>query len=147
MELREVADLFDGVRMNGRGFQAKCPAHDDTHPSLTVTQGKTGWLVSCHVGCSFFDITRALGVSPIVFKFGGTSATSALGSPLDARRKLGSMIRESRRIPYRFIDLAEIALGVRSAAGEVHRNPDRGDNLSIGYGDQLVTLTTIRDPM
>jgi len=113
MELREVADLFDGVRMNGRGFQAKCPAHDDTHPSLTVTQGKTGWLVSCHVGCSFFDITRALDVSPIVFKFGGTSATSALGSPLDARRKLGSMIRESRRIPYRFIDLAEIALGVR----------------------------------
>jgi len=113
MELDDVAALFTGVKMNGRGFQAKCPAHNDTHPSLTVTQGKTGWLVSCHVGCQFLDIARALGVSPIVFKFGGTSTTSALGSPLDARRKLGSMIRESRRIPHRFIDLAEIALGVR----------------------------------
>jgi len=41
----------------------------------------------------------------------------------------------------------EIALGVLTAAGEVHLNPDRGENLAIRDGDQLVTLTTIRDPM
>ena len=40
----------------------------------------------------------------------------------------------------------EIALGVLTAAGEVHLNPDRGEQLAIRDGDQLVTLTTIRDP-
>jgi hypothetical protein len=42
---------------------------------------------------------------------------------------------------------SEIALGVVTAAGEVHLNPDRGERLAIRDGDQLVTLTTIRDSM
>jgi hypothetical protein len=41
----------------------------------------------------------------------------------------------------------EIALGVLTDAGEVHLNPDRDENLAIRDGDQLVTLTTIRDPI
>ncbi|MEA3278737.1 MAG: hypothetical protein U9Q81_26245 [Pseudomonadota bacterium] len=40
----------------------------------------------------------------------------------------------------------EIALGVLTAVGEVHLNPDRGERLAIRDGDQLVTLTTVRDP-
>ncbi len=40
----------------------------------------------------------------------------------------------------------EIALGVLTAAGEVHLNPDRGEQLAIRDGDHLVTLATICDP-
>ena len=40
----------------------------------------------------------------------------------------------------------EIALGVLTAAGEVHLNPDRGKQLAIRDGDHLVTLATICDP-
>ena len=38
----------------------------------------------------------------------------------------------------------EIAIGVLTAAGEVHLNPDRGEHLTIRDGDRLVTLTTIQ---
>lgn len=45
---------------------ACCPAHDDTHPSLTIgerTDGN-GIVVRCHVGCTINDILDALHLSP-----------------------------------------------------------------------------------
>ena len=41
----------------------------------------------------------------------------------------------------------EIALGLLTAAGEVHLNPDRAEPLTIRDGDQLVTVVTILDPL
>ena len=32
MELDDLAASFQGVRFNGSGFQARCPAHDDRDP-------------------------------------------------------------------------------------------------------------------
>ena len=112
MELDDLAAAFTGVKMNGRGFKARCPAHDDHDPSLTVIRGETSWLVTCHVGCQFLDIVSAAGLSPLAFKFGGTSSStsSRIGSPFDARRKLAELIRGTRRIPYRLIDIARLTL-------------------------------------
>lgn len=49
----------------------------------------------------------------------------------------------------RLADIAEqngeIALGLISATGKLRLNPDRGETLSIGEGDRLVTLCTIGD--
>jgi len=112
MELEDLATHFDGVRLNGRGFQARCPAHQDRSPSLTVARGETGWLVKCHAGCKFLDIAAAAGLAPLAFKFGGASSSrsASIGSPLAARRKLREMIEETRRIPYRLGEIAEVAL-------------------------------------
>jgi hypothetical protein len=41
--------------------RAQCPAHDDYHPSFSMTEGKSGrLLVRCFAGCSFEDIMAAL---------------------------------------------------------------------------------------
>jgi putative DNA primase/helicase len=44
-----------------RGRNAKCPAHDDRNPSLSVWEDSDGnAAVKCHVGCAFEDIVNAL---------------------------------------------------------------------------------------
>lgn len=117
MELEALAAAFQGVQMNGRGFKARCPAHADTDPSLSISRGETSWLVTCWAGCTFTDVVKASGLSPMAFKIGGASSSSSQSSvnSFDAQRKLRSMIEETRRIPYRFAEIAEIALCVDEA--------------------------------
>ena len=44
-----------------RGYSAKCPAHDDRNPSLSIGQGHDGRaLVYCHRGCALEEIATAL---------------------------------------------------------------------------------------
>ena len=44
-------------------WQAKCPAHDDKKPSLSITVGEDEKvLLHCHAGCSIEDICKALGI-------------------------------------------------------------------------------------
>ena len=46
-----VLAKLDGVKHNGVGYQARCPAHDGA-PSLTITEGADGRvLLHCHAGC------------------------------------------------------------------------------------------------
>lgn len=51
-----------GGRKAGTGFVARCPAHDDTKPSLTLADGKNGDLVwRCQAGCTQDEVRDALG--------------------------------------------------------------------------------------
>jgi hypothetical protein len=44
-----------------RGYSARCPAHEDRNPSLSIGQGHDGRaLVYCHRGCALEEIARAL---------------------------------------------------------------------------------------
>lgn len=61
------ADLLlprlDGVRKAGRGWIARCPAHQDRSPSLSITEREDGvLLVHCHGGCSVHDVCAAVGL-------------------------------------------------------------------------------------
>lgn len=60
MQLDEVRERLEGVR----GNTALCPAHDDRNASLSFGEGDDGRiLLHCHRGCSFSDISAALGIS------------------------------------------------------------------------------------
>jgi hypothetical protein len=63
-----IAHRLGGVR-RGEGWQALCPAHDDTTPSLSLRegrdrQGQPCTLLKCHAGCSLEAICAALGITP-----------------------------------------------------------------------------------
>jgi hypothetical protein len=47
----------------GDSFTARCPAHDDRDPSLSVSKGEHGILVHCFAGCQTTDILDRLGLS------------------------------------------------------------------------------------
>ena len=61
LTLDTVLCRLDGVRRCGRGWVARCPAHEDREPSLSIAQGtRRRVLLHCFAGCLFRDIVRAL---------------------------------------------------------------------------------------
>lgn len=49
------------TRKTGTGWSAKCPAHDDREPSLSISQAADGKvLVKCHAGCEQEAVVEAL---------------------------------------------------------------------------------------
>ncbi len=55
-----IARALGGHRA-GAGWTARCPAHDDRTPSLSLTDTKDGkLLVRCHAGCDQKDVIAAL---------------------------------------------------------------------------------------
>jgi RecA-family ATPase/5S rRNA maturation endonuclease (ribonuclease M5) len=50
-----------GGKKSGDGWSCKCPAHDDAHESLSVSEGRNNQtLVHCHAGCSQEAVMDAL---------------------------------------------------------------------------------------
>jgi putative DNA primase/helicase len=48
------------ARRSGHAWIAKCPAHDDHNPSLSVREADGKVLLHCHGGCSQRDVIEAL---------------------------------------------------------------------------------------
>lgn len=56
----QIARALGGKR-SGKGWAAKCPAHEDGNPSLSINDGRDGRpLLHCHAGCSQHDIIEVL---------------------------------------------------------------------------------------
>lgn len=78
-----------GVTKTADGWRARCPAHDDRQPSLSISEGADGRvLLHCHAGCSTESICQSLGLS--VSDLFQSSNTSALRRSSSARRTRGS---------------------------------------------------------
>jgi hypothetical protein len=58
----ELLGKLDWVRRSGGGWAARCPAHPDKSPSLSVREGEKGLLLHCFSGCRIEDITQAIGI-------------------------------------------------------------------------------------
>jgi hypothetical protein len=55
---------LEGVRKSGRGWIARCPAHTDKSPSLSIAESDDGKvLVHCFAGCSAYDVVTAVGLT------------------------------------------------------------------------------------
>ena len=63
-QLQDVLSRLQGVRQTGDGqYEARCPAHDDRHPSLAVKRADDGRiLMHCQAGCDFRAIVAAIGI-------------------------------------------------------------------------------------
>lgn len=69
MSARTAADLAadlawrcDGVKKTAEGWMVKCPAHDDSTASLSITPGSDKVLANCFARCEKKDILDALGL-------------------------------------------------------------------------------------
>ena len=60
MKAETIAKALGG-RKAGGGWMARCPAHDDREPSLSIRDADNGKvLVRCHAGCDQRDVIAAL---------------------------------------------------------------------------------------
>ena len=58
-----VLSKLPDAKPNGAGWQARCPAHDDRRPSLSIAEGTDGRaLVTCHANCKVEEVVSALGL-------------------------------------------------------------------------------------
>ena len=61
MTATDLLAYLDGVRLRGHGkWSARCPAHEDRSPSLSMREGDRGLLVHCFSGCTVEEICEAL---------------------------------------------------------------------------------------
>jgi len=59
LDAQTISEALGGKR-SGKGFTACCPAHDDKHPSLSISDGNNTILVHCFAGCPQQDVIAAL---------------------------------------------------------------------------------------
>lgn len=58
----QIAHLLHGKKTS-RGWIAKCPAHEDRSPSLSISIGRSGQvLVHCFAGCTAEEVLRPIGL-------------------------------------------------------------------------------------
>lgn len=63
MSLTDLLSRLDGVTPRGNGkFTARCPAHEDRTPSLSIQDGYKAILLRCWSGCTLSTITDKLGI-------------------------------------------------------------------------------------
>jgi hypothetical protein len=61
----DVASRLEGIRPSGDGYVARCPAHDDRSPSLSVSVSDDGkLLLHCHAGCDQQAVLDAIQATP-----------------------------------------------------------------------------------
>jgi hypothetical protein len=62
--LQTLLARLQKVRKVTHGWTARCPAHRDKHPSLSIDLGEQGQiLLKCFAGCSLEAIVQAVGMS------------------------------------------------------------------------------------
>lgn len=60
MSVEKLAKFLN-AKLSGEEYIARCPAHDDTNPSLSFTEGeKVPIVVHCHKGCEPQDIIKKI---------------------------------------------------------------------------------------
>lgn len=116
-----------GGKWRGRHGSARCPAHEDRDPSLSVTQlGDGTVLVKCFAGCEQLSVIaalRELGLWPDRDEEGHPSAPAKRATPrrdadmdLDERKRLELARSIWRRAQPVYGSLAEVYLRSRSIA-------------------------------
>jgi len=87
-------------RRSGKGWSARCPAHDDRKASLSVAEGDDGRvLVNCHAGCTVNAITAALGLKRADLFVAPTSTVSTSTVLPSARGKREYSRRDNGKPP------------------------------------------------
>ena len=105
MKVAEFGTYLEGVKTTPKGYVACCPAHNDPHPSLVVTETDDRILIHCRAGCGTGDILAAMGLDyPDLFlDHGKSKGTTHRNGP-----------RQPERLPRWYWDW-------RSQCGELER--------------------------
>lgn len=62
MRAADISRMLRGRRVKPGKYIAKCPAHPDRTPSLSISDGRDAVLLKCWPGCTVEDIVAAMGL-------------------------------------------------------------------------------------
>jgi hypothetical protein len=143
MNIDQAAEYFGGVQWRGtQRFIARCPAHQDKSPSLSVREGHTNIMVKCFAGCTFFEVAAAVGLEPMAFKIGDEAGVRRI-SRRDAGASARSRLRQVLRRP-ELVSLADVAsLALRPSDAQLTRAAERYPTLIELPYEQAMTMDRI----
>jgi hypothetical protein len=123
MTIADILQRLENPKRRGSRWSATCPAHADSSPSLSVSEGNKGVLLRCWAGCSLAAICCALGMKPKDLFFDAldtdwrtrkavaaaraqrlhaeTAAIRKEGRRLDALRRADDLVRSRRGLDIR----------------------------------------------
>jgi len=82
------------AKQNGNGWSARCPAHDDKRPSLTISEGDDGRaLLDCKAGCTPQGVVAAVGLT-MQDLFSANLSTSTQPSQTQGNRQCRRQTKE-----------------------------------------------------
>ena len=119
MTAQTLLDRLEAVRSRGAGkWSARCPAHQDSSPSLSIAAGEKGLLIHCFALCNNQDIVAAVGL---------TMADLFFDAPPDHRKRSHPRLAKLNRLAlaWRF-ELAALDLRLRA-----ERVVEAGGNVAI----------------
>jgi hypothetical protein len=105
-----ILDLLAGVKRTGpHQWVARCPAHEDRSPSLSIRQADDGRiLLHCFAGCAVHDVLGALGLDMgALFPEPLYHRAKPLASRISAADALKCLSREAGVIAIMASDLAD----------------------------------------
>ena len=94
MTAAQIARELGGKR-SGAGYIAKCPAHDDNNPSLSLRDSGGQLLVHCQAGCAQCDVVdalKALGLWPESASLGNLKMESRIVATYDYTDAAGQLL-------------------------------------------------------
>ena len=146
-----VLGNLENAKPYGRGYMAKCPAHEDRSASLSIAENEKGnAMVHCFAGCTARDVVGALGLRM------GDLFSQPLSVPERKKRATKAMQRKAVEASYRVIcaaspiapplnddDMADLRTAVSrikaalsleglQGAKEIRRIASYGDRILVG---------------
>lgn len=103
MTVHELLARLERVSKTSTGWMARCPAHEDTKPSLSIASGDDGRiLLQCFAGCEVGGIVEALGLEVRdLFAPGDRGSESRKGAvvPAASAPPVAAWLRDARALP------------------------------------------------
>jgi hypothetical protein len=87
MKVEAILGRLNGVRRNGAGWMARCPAHEDRSPSLSIRNEDRKILLYCFAGCSIEAVCAGLEIK----------VSELFGSRHQAHKPEPRIVRETQR--------------------------------------------------
>lgn len=152
-----VLPRLEGIRASGDGWTARCPAHDDTSPSLSISVGSTTPVVlHCHAGCDTDTVLAALSLSltdiqaePVRQSRGEWTPAGEASHVYSYRDENGELLYQVLRVPTdggktfrQRVPDADAKSGWTWRLGDVRRVPYRLPDVIGGIGQGLSVWIT-----
>jgi hypothetical protein len=138
MPTEKLLERLEGVRRSGDGWSAKCPAHEDRAPSLSIGEGDDGRvLVTCHAGCDTTKVLSELGLdaSDLFVPNPHTGRGDVVEAVYQYRDERNTVLFEKVRYsPKRFTQRKPSANGYEYRLNGVRRVPYRLPEVLEGIG-------------
>jgi hypothetical protein len=98
--LSDILTKLDGVRKSRDGWSARCPAHRDRAPSLSIREDNGKVLLHCFAACTVEEVCAAMGIG-LSELFSGARGPHKHASPIvrAIKRQLAATGLRSRLTP------------------------------------------------